>query len=111
MPPLPPSFRQLDDLALFVRLAEHPTLSAAARELRIAKSTLSRRVSRLEDWLGARLLQRNSKSISLTEAGSVLRARCATALQQISEAASSVSGSVKAESGRIRVSVPHDFGI
>ncbi|GGH51363.1 LysR family transcriptional regulator [Frigidibacter albus] len=59
----------LNDLHLFVRVIEHGGFSAASRQLRIPKSTISKRVAALEADLGARLLHRTSRSLALTEAG------------------------------------------
>jgi hypothetical protein len=60
---------RLDDLALFVEVAERAGFAAAARHLGMQRSKLSRRIGELEERLGVRLLQRNTRSVSLTLAG------------------------------------------
>ena len=60
---------QLDDLDVFVRVIDAASMSAAARILGVPKSTVSRAVSRLEDALRVRLLQRTSRALAPTDAG------------------------------------------
>ena len=60
---------QLDDVALFTRIAELGTLSAAARERNVPVSRITRSLSRLESACGARLIHRNTHGLSLTEEG------------------------------------------
>jgi len=59
----------LNDLHFFVQAVEHGGFSAAGRRLGVPKSTVSKRVAELEDRLGVRLIQRTSRSFSLTELG------------------------------------------
>ncbi|NVJ14336.1 LysR family transcriptional regulator [Myxococcus sp. AM010] len=59
----------LNDLQLFVQAVESGGFAAAARRLGIPKSTVSKRVAELEDGLGARLIQRTSRSFTLTDVG------------------------------------------
>ena len=54
---------------LFVRVVQAGSFSAAARQLSVPKSTLSRKVAELEERLGARLLQRTTRKLRLTDAG------------------------------------------
>jgi DNA-binding transcriptional LysR family regulator len=60
---------ELNDLATFVRVAEDGDFSAAARTLSLTPSGVSKRIARLEDGLGRRLLQRSSRSMRLTPEG------------------------------------------
>jgi DNA-binding transcriptional LysR family regulator len=58
-----------DDLRIFLALARHRTLAAAARNLHVAESTVSRRLASLQSGIGARLLQRTADGYTLTLAG------------------------------------------
>ena len=59
----------LNDLAFFAAVVEHQGFAAASRALKIPKSSLSRRVAALEEALGARLLQRTTRQLTLTAVG------------------------------------------
>jgi DNA-binding transcriptional LysR family regulator len=61
--------RSLDEIAVFVHVVQAGSFTAAARQRNVPKSTLSRAVTRLEETMHARLLQRSSRRIALTEAG------------------------------------------
>jgi DNA-binding transcriptional LysR family regulator len=94
------------ELAAFVRTVEAGSLSRAAKELAIPRATLGRRLSRLEDQLGARLLRRTTRNLVLTDEGRVLYERGREALAAIREAAESVGRETGAIRGRLRVSMP-----
>ena len=100
-----------NDLLLFFRVAEAGSFSRAAERIGLPKSTVSRRVSQLEDRLGERLMLRTTRRLTLTEFG-----------QQLLEHARQVAAEVEAvqalsahrqlrPSGRLRVSMPSDFAI
>lgn len=96
---------QLDDVALFVRIAKLGTLSAAARERNIPVSHVSRSLSRLESACGARLIHRNTHGLSLTEEGHTMLAYARRVLDATEELGSDLSGKVGGPSGWVRVSV------
>jgi hypothetical protein len=82
----------LDDIALFTRIAELGTLSAAARERDVPVSQVTRSLARLEADCGARLLHRSTHGLSLTDEGDTLLAgACST--RQVNSGASSVASS------------------
>jgi DNA-binding transcriptional LysR family regulator len=74
----------------FLRVAETGSFTAAAERLGLPKSTVSRRVARLEEKLGVQLLHRTTRSLALTEAGNVFHERAARALAGLEEATQAV---------------------
>ncbi|WP_373973848.1 LysR substrate-binding domain-containing protein [Chitinibacter sp. SCUT-21] len=96
----------LNDYLYFARVIEHGGFSAAARQLGIPKSRLSRRIAGLEARLGVRLLQRSTRKITLTDVGQKFLGHCQALLRE-AEAAECVVASQRAEpSGRVRLSLP-----
>src|SRR3954470_2085999 len=77
---------QLDGLVAFCKVAQYRGFTAAAAELEVSPSALSQAIRQLEARLGARLLNRTTRSVSLTEAGEAYLARIGPALGQVIEA-------------------------
>lgn len=97
----------LNTLAQFVAVARHLNFRRAAAELAMSPSTLSERIRELEARLGVRLLNRNTRSTSLTEDGERLLARTRDAIAVLDEAAAAVgSGRDAPLGGRIRINGP-----
>jgi DNA-binding transcriptional LysR family regulator len=101
----------LTDVAVFVRVVESGSFTAAAERLEISKSVVSKYVTRLEDHLGARLLNRTTRRLSLTEVGRVLYDRSRKGLADIEEAQQEVSRLQREPRGTLRINVPMSFGI
>ena len=101
----------LNDLAVFERVAAFRSFSDAARALGLSKSSVSRAVDRLEASLGDRLLQRSTRSVQLTLAGAALQERCATGLEQLGEAVDIAIGLGGTPRGPLRISAGIGFGI
>jgi DNA-binding transcriptional LysR family regulator len=102
---------QLDpnDLLIFARVADAGSFSAAAEQLGLPKSTVSRRVSLLEERLGERLMWRTTRRLTLTEFGEAMLEH-GRALDAEVDAAQALAASRQAEPrGRLRISVPSDF--
>jgi DNA-binding transcriptional LysR family regulator len=97
-------------LEAFVKVAETRSFSEAARQLRVAKSAVSRHVSALEAELGARLFHRTTRSLHLTEAGRGYFERAARILSDLEDADRAVSSLQAAPRGRLRLSAPMSFG-
>jgi DNA-binding transcriptional LysR family regulator len=97
---------EADDLILFARIAQHGGFSAAGRALDIPKSRLSRRLSGLEERLGARLIQRNSRGFSLTPIGEQVRGKAEAILAEIEATKAMVEGHRARPQGTLRVSCP-----
>jgi LysR family transcriptional regulator, regulator for bpeEF and oprC len=101
----------LNDLRVFERAASLSSFSAAARVLGLPKSTVSRHIGRLEAELGARLFHRTTRDVVLTEAGVLLKARCAYILASIGEAVDLVGCFASAPRGLLRLSAGIGFGV
>ena len=101
----------LADIAVFVRVVERGSFTLAADDLRLSRAVVSKYISRLEERLGARLLHRTTRRLSLTEAGAALFETSRGALERIDEAEAAVARFQSAPRGRLRVSAPMSFGI
>lgn len=101
----------LTDIAVFVRVVERGSFTRAADELELSRAVVSKYLSRLEDRLGARLLHRTTRRLSLTEAGAALFEASRGALERIVEAEDAVASFQKEPRGRLKVSAPMGFGI
>src|SRR5262245_40434849 len=100
----------LDDLSMFVRVMEAKSFSAAARDLRLPTSTLSRAVARLEDRVGAQLLVRTTRSLSPTAEGAALFDGAAGPLRALRDLARTAPFSRDAPHGVLRITAPNDLG-
>lgn len=100
----------LDDLAAFAEVARQRSFTRAAAELRLSTSALSQTVKVLEARLGIRLLQRTSRSVSLTSAGEELLRTLAPALGDIEGALADIGRKRDAAAGTVRITtVRHAF--
>jgi DNA-binding transcriptional LysR family regulator len=99
----------LNDVAVFARVVETGSFTRAAAQLGLPKSAVSRKLARLEEALGVRLLQRSTRRLSLTEAGARYHAEAATALAALSEAAEQVTELQDEPAGRVRITAPPDL--
>ncbi|MFI1705105.1 LysR family transcriptional regulator [Streptomyces griseoruber] len=90
-------------LQAFLAVAEHLHFGRAAEQLFMAQAPLSRTIQALEGDLGARLFERNTRSVSLTPAGQALVQPARAVLEAVSCAESAVSAAVSGESGTVRV--------
>ena len=100
----------LDESAVFVKVVQAGSFSAAARQLGLPTSTVSTRVARLERRLGVTLLQRTTRRLSLTELGELYFRHAAAGLGHMLEAEAAVTASLGEPKGRLRVTAPADFG-
>jgi DNA-binding transcriptional LysR family regulator len=95
----------LNNLQFFVLVVERRSFTAAAEVLGVPKSRVSRHIAELEESLGARLLQRNSRKLELTEAGSEFYGYSVSMLEQARAAHLAMQHRTGAIAGKIRVSV------
>ena len=98
-----------EDLETFLAIAKADSLTAAARAMGLPKSTLSRRLSRLEELLGVSLLLRNRHRLELSETGVALLEPARQALTMLREFANAADQSRAVPAGRLRVSIPVDL--
>ncbi|HTN97878.1 MAG TPA: LysR family transcriptional regulator [Nordella sp.] len=102
---------KFDGIAAFVATAEEGSVSASARRLGQAKSVVSERIAELERELGARLIQRTTRQLSLTEDGRAFLPRARRILQEAAEAAAELAERRGTLTGPLRLSAPVGFGI
>jgi len=98
------------ELTCFQCVIKHSSYAKAADELGLSPSGVSRIISRLEERLGARLVQRTTRKLSLTEAGAAFHARTVQILSDLAEAEAEVQATTLAPRGTLRVSAPVVFG-
>ena len=101
----------LSDIAVFVQVVRDGSFTKAADRLELSRSVVSKYVTRLEERLGARLLNRTTRRLSLTEAGRVFYERSRRGLEEIEEAETEVSRLQGEARGLLRVNSPMSFGI
>lgn len=100
----------LGDLEVFAKVVTSRSMSGAGRLLGISPAVVSKRIKRLEDRLGTRLLQRTTRQIALTEAGQLFYERVINVIAGLEEAEQLVSGRSADITGTLRISAPTSFG-
>ena len=102
--------QDLERMAIFARVVETKSFSAAARDLGLSKSLVSKQVTQLEKSLGARLLNRTTRNMSLTEAGAVFYEHCARIVEELEEAKLAVGLLHSEPRGILKMSASVAFG-
>ena len=100
----------VEDLRTFTEVAETGGVAQAARRLGVAKSIVSRRLTRLEESLGVQLLARTSRGSLLTEAGTVFREHAGRVIAELETAMEALSTQGELQ-GTLRVAAPLSFGL
>ena len=95
---------------IFSKVVECGGITAAARVLGIPKATVSRAISRIESNLSARLLERSSRKIRLTESGNVLFEHCLRIADEIGRAEAAVGALEGTVRGKLKIACPFTFG-
>src|SRR6201981_1103658 len=101
---------RIDAMQAFVAVADLRGFAPAARKLKLSPSAVTRLIAALEDHLGARLLQRTTRSVTLTDVGTRYLERARRILADVEEAERSAESERTQPSGRLVVSAPVGFG-
>lgn len=101
----------LEGLAIFARVVELRSFAGAAEDLKLSKATVSKAVTRLEARLGARLFNRSSRRLALTDAGRMLADRAARLLHDAEQIEAEAMEGAAAPRGQVRLAAPMSFGL
>jgi DNA-binding transcriptional LysR family regulator len=102
---------RLDAMNLFIKVAELGSFAAAANQLGVARSVVTRQIAALEEHLGIKLMIRSTRRLSLTSAGSAYLEKCRVILDLVQEAEAGVMEERLIPSGPLRVSLPLSYGL
>ncbi|MBT2304772.1 LysR family transcriptional regulator [Variovorax paradoxus] len=100
----------LDLIKTFREVAVHGSFSRAASKLDMSKATVSKYVAELETRFGVRLLNRSTRSVSLTDAGALLLERSKPVMEMVELTQAELQEHVSRPTGRLRISAPHGMG-
>jgi len=101
----------LGGMAIFARVVEARSFSGAARQMGLSKSAVSKQIGQLEDRLGARLLDRTTRRIALTEVGRVFYEHAARMMAEAQAAEEAVTSLHEMPRGLLRINLPMSFGM
>jgi len=93
----------------FIKVVDTGSFSGAAKYMKVPASTVSRRISRLEERLGVQLLLRTTRKLALTDAGSIYYERCKQIVEEIEDAEQTISSMSSSPKGVLRITGPVDF--
>lgn len=100
----------IEDINIFVRVADLGNLSAAGRELRLSAAVVSNRIARLEKRLGVRLLNRTTRRVGMTREGEIYYSYCIRILDQVEQAESAIAAQRDVPRGPLLVTAPNAYG-
>lgn len=104
-------FPDFEGLAMFAKVAEEGSFAGAARAMGVSVPTVSRGVARLEERLGARLFNRTSRQLALTEFGATIAEKAGDIYRQAEEAENAAREMSIQPRGLVRLAVPMSFGV
>ena len=99
----------LNEMLVFASVVDAGSFTGAAKKLGQPKSTLSRRITRLEERLGVRLLQRTTRALHLTDAGETYYAYCARITAEAEEAEDAINNAKAEPTGPLKITAPVNF--
>jgi len=102
---------QLENMRVFIRVVEAGGIGRAAEQLGMAKSAVSRRLAELEDRLGITLINRTTRTSSLTEAGNLYYTRALSIVDDVAELDTLASDPETSLQGTLRLAAPLSFGL
>lgn len=100
---------RIEDLRVYIGVVDAGSLTAAARNLQLPKSNVSRRLARLEQRLGTRLLNRTTRSLQVTEAGAAFYEHCGQILERLETSLQRMHAADLTLSGHLSVYAPFGF--
>src|SRR5258706_6078265 len=100
----------LNEILVFARVVQAGSFTTAAAKLGMPKSTVSRKISELEERLKSRLLQRTTRKLSLTDTGRTYYDYCARIVAEVEQAERAVSSLQATPQGLLRVTAPINVG-
>lgn len=104
------AIRNLDDLAVFLKVVDCGGFSTAARALDLAPATVSKQIARLEQAIGARLFERSTRQLRITDEGRAVAERARPALALLDDAADVAKQGVQTLTGTLRITAPVTLG-
>ena len=102
---------RIDSMRLFVHVAELGSFSAVAQQMNVERSVVTRKIAALEAHLGAKLLARSTRRLSLTSAGAPYLEKCREILSLVEAAEADLTENRQSPCGHIRITLPFSFGI
>jgi LysR family transcriptional regulator for bpeEF and oprC len=101
---------KLKAISIFVEIADHGSMSAAARSLGVVNSVVTKNLNELESWLGKKLVFRSTRNLRLTQDGMNYLAECRAILQQVDQLETQARLDEQVVQGRVKVTAPFYLG-
>ena len=103
--------RDLNDIQVFLKVVDRGSFTDAAKALGSITSSVSRKVARLEENIGVKLLHRTTRKISLTEVGQIYHTKCLRFFAQLQETENEIAQILSTPRGKIRLLAPAEHSI